>query len=119
MFLVTVIVTLLIFLIMITLHEFGHFIMAKALHVNVLEFAIGMGPAIFKKQGKKTLYSVRIFPVGGYCSLEGEDGGSDSEGAFCKQKLWKRFLIVSLSSFVKPMTSEPLFLYFTPSSFAM
>lgn len=92
---VTVLVTLLIFLVMITLHEFGHFIMAKTLGVNVLEFAIGMGPAIYKKQGKNTLYSVRIFPIGGYCSLEGEDGGSDSDGAFCKQKLWKRFLIVS------------------------
>ena len=112
MFLVTVIVTLLIFLIMITLHEFGHFIMAKALHVNVLEFAIGMGPAIFKKQGKKTLYSVRIFPVGGYCSLEGEDGGSDSEGAFCKQKLWKRFLIVSAGAILNLVLGFILFAVF-------
>lgn len=109
---VTVIVTLLIFLIMITLHEFGHFIMAKALHVNVLEFAIGMGPAIFKKQGKKTLYSVRIFPVGGYCSLEGEDGGSDSEGAFCKQKLWKRFLIVSAGAILNLVLGFILFAVF-------
>ena len=57
MFLVTVIVTLLIFLVMITLHEFGHFLMAKSLGVNVLEFSIGMGPAIFKKQGRKTPFS--------------------------------------------------------------
>lgn len=112
MFLVTVIVTLLIFLVMITLHEFGHFIMAKSLGVNVLEFAIGMGPAIFKKQGKKTLYSVRIFPIGGYCSLEGEDGGSDSEGAFCKQKLWKRFLIVSAGAIFNLILGIILFAVF-------
>ncbi len=93
--LVTTVVTILIFLVMITLHEFGHFIMAKSVGVNVLEFAIGMGPAIFKKQGKETLYSVRIFPIGGYCKLEGEDDASDSPSAFSNQKLWKRFLVVS------------------------
>lgn len=92
---VTTIVTILIFLVMITLHEFGHFIMAKSVGVNVLEFAIGMGPAIFKKQGKETLYSVRVFPIGGYCKLEGEDGESESSSAFSNQKLWKRFLVVS------------------------
>ncbi len=109
---VTVLVTLLIFLVMITLHEFGHFIMAKSLGVNVLEFAIGMGPAIFKKQGRKTLYSVRIFPIGGYCSLEGEDGGSDNEGAFCNQKLWKRFLIVSAGAIFNLILGIILFAVF-------
>lgn len=93
--LVTAVVTILIFLVMITLHEFGHFIMAKAVGVKVLEFAIGMGPAIFKKQGAETLYSVRIFPIGGYCKLEGEDGESDDPASFSRQKLWKRFLVVS------------------------
>ena len=91
----TAVVTIVIFLVMITLHEFGHFIMAKSVGVNVLEFAVGMGPAIFKKQGKNTLYSIRIFPIGGYCRLDGEDGESDNPGAFCNQKLWKRFLVVA------------------------
>lgn len=109
---VTALVTLLIFLVMITLHEFGHFIVAKALGVNVLEFAIGMGPAIFKKQGKETLYSVRIFPIGGYCSLDGEDGGSDSEGAFCNQKLWKRILIVSAGAILNLILGFVLFAVF-------
>ncbi len=92
---VTAIVTLVIFLVMITLHEFGHFIMAKAVGVRVLEFSIGMGPAIFKRQTEKTLYSLRILPIGGYCKLEGEDDDSQREDAFCNQKLWKRFLVVS------------------------
>ena len=91
----TAIVTILIFLIMISLHEFGHFIMAKMSGVSVLEFAVGMGPAIYKKQGKETLYSIRIFPIGGYCKLDGEDGGTDNPAAFCNQKLWKRFLVVA------------------------
>ena len=90
----TAIVTVIIFLVLISLHEFGHFIMAKACGVKVLEFSVGMGPAIFKKQGKETLYSVRIFPVGGYCKLEGEDVKTDDERAFCNQKLYKRFLVV-------------------------
>ena len=110
--LVTALVTLLIFLVMITLHEFGHFIVAKALKVNVLEFAIGMGPAIFKKRGKNTLYSVRIFPIGGYCSLDGENGGSDDAGAFCNQKLWKRILIVSAGAILNLALGFVLFAVF-------
>ena len=90
----TAVVTIVIFLVMISLHEFGHFIMAKSVGVKVLEFSIGMGPAIFKKQGKETLYSLRIFPIGGYCKMEGEDEKNDDERAFCNQKLWKRFLVV-------------------------
>lgn len=109
MFLVTAVVTILIFLVMITLHEFGHFVAAKATGVGVLEFSVGMGPAIFKKQGKNTLYSVRIFPIGGYCSLLGENGGSDEAGAFCNQKLWKRFLVVSAGAIVNLVLGFILF----------
>ena len=92
---VTAIVTILIFLLLISLHEFGHFIVSKLSGVPVHEFSIGMGPAIYKKQGKETLYSIRLFPVGGYCKLEGEDEDSDNPYAFTNQKLWKKFLVVS------------------------
>ena len=64
------------------IHEFGHFIAAKAFKIKVTEFAIGMGPLIFKKQGKETLFSVRLLPIGGFCSMEGENEDSDAEGAF-------------------------------------
>ena len=106
---VTAIVTILIFLVMITIHEFGHFVAAKATGTRVLEFSIGMGPAIFKKQGKNTLYSVRLFPIGGYCSLLGEDGESDEDGAFCNQKLWKRILVVSAGAIVNLVVGFILF----------
>lgn len=90
----TAIATIVIFLVMISLHEFGHFAVAKLSGITVLEFAIGMGPAIYKKEKKGTLYSIRALPIGGYCKMEGEDTESDDEGAFCNQKLWKRFLVV-------------------------
>ena len=72
-----IILAILAFGFLIFIHEFGHFITARIFGVRVLEFAIGMGPAIFKKRGKRTLYSLRLFPVGGFCALEGEDGESE------------------------------------------
>lgn len=78
----TFILAILLFLLLIFPHELGHFLVAKAVGVQVNEFAFGMGPAIFRKQGKETLYSIRLFPVGGYCAMEGENDESDSSKAF-------------------------------------
>ena len=64
-----IIIAILAFGILIAVHELGHFIAAKACNVKVNEFAIGMGPAIFKKQGKETLYALRLLPVGGFCAM--------------------------------------------------
>lgn len=71
----TVIYTIIIFGLIIFVHELGHFIVAKLCGVRVKEFALGMGPAIFKKQGKETLYSLRLFPIGGYAAMEDENDG--------------------------------------------
>lgn len=90
----TAVVTAVIFLVMVSIHEFGHFFVAKLCGITVNEYAIGMGPAILKKQIGETLYSLRLLPIGGFCAMEGEDGESDSERAFCNQKIWKRFLVV-------------------------
>ena len=65
----SIILALVIFEIIIVIHEFGHFIVAKSCGVKVNEFAIGMGPAIFKKKKGETLYALRVFPIGGYCSM--------------------------------------------------
>ena len=86
--------TLLIFIVIILIHEFGHFITAKLCGVRVNEFAIGMGPTLFRKQGKETLYSVRAFPIGGFVSMEGEESPSDDPRAFGNQNVWKRILII-------------------------
>ena len=109
----TAIVTIIIFLVLISLHEFGHFVMSKLSGVRVIEFSIGMGPAIFKKQGAETLYSLRIFPVGGYCKLEGEDEKTDDPKAFCNQKLYKRFLVVCAGAILNVILGFVLFVVIT------
>ncbi len=86
--------TVLVLGLLVTVHEFGHFIVAKKTGVRVLEFAIGMGPAIFKRKGKETVFSIRIFPIGGFCKMEGEDEDSTDPGAFCNRPVWKRILVV-------------------------
>ena len=125
-----ILVAILFFGVIIALHEFGHFITAKIFKVRVNEFAIGMGPALFKKRpGQKirffptlakerkaekmqsttedavdkslpegvgeTEYSLRILPIGGFCAMEGENGDSKDEGAFCSKKPWKRFIVLA------------------------
>ncbi len=86
---------ILFFGIIIALHEFGHFSTAKLFKIKVNEFSIGMGPAFFKKQKGETLYALRILPIGGFVSLEGEDEISDDPRAFGNQKAWKRFIVVA------------------------
>ena len=92
--LVNILLTLVIFLVIIFIHELGHFLMAKWSGVRVNEFALGMGPAIFRRQKGETLYSIRAFPVGGFCSMEGEDSGSEDPHAFCNAVVWKRMAVV-------------------------
>lgn len=62
-------------LVMVTIHELGHYIAGKALHFKINEFAVGFGPAVFKRRSKKTgeLFALRIIPLGGYCAFDGED----------------------------------------------
>ncbi len=92
-------VAILMFLIMIVIHEFGHFIAAKSLGVKVNEFSVGFGPALFKKQGKETLYAVRAVPFGGYCAMEGESEDSGDKRAFCNKSAWRRLVIIVAGAF--------------------
>lgn len=91
---VNILLTLLVFIVIIVLHEAGHFAAAKLSGVRVNEFALGMGPALFKKQWGETTYSIRAFPIGGFCSMEGEDAASDDPRAFCNIKVGKRMIVV-------------------------
>ena len=90
-----ILIAVLFFGVIILIHEFGHFIFAKLFGVKVNEFAIGMGPTIFKKQGKETKYALRLFPIGGFVSMEGEEEESEDGRAFCNQKTWKRMIIIA------------------------
>ena len=85
---------------LIAVHELGHFLAAKACKVKVNEFSIGMGPAIFKKQGRETLYSLRLLPIGGYCAMEGEDDDSADPRSFGKQRRWKKLIILAAGAFM-------------------
>ena len=79
---------------LIIIHEGGHFLIARLCKVKVNEFAIGFGKTIWQKQGKETKYTLRLIPLGGFCSMEGEDEESDDEGSFSKASVWKRMAIV-------------------------
>ena len=79
----SILIAILFFGLIIFIHELGHFLFAKLFKVKVNEFALGMGPTIFKKQGRETVYALRLFPIGGFVSMEGEDENSEDEGAFC------------------------------------
>ena len=98
-----VVVAILVFLLIIMVHELGHFAAAKACGIYVKQFAFGMGPALFKKQGKETEYVVRAFPVGGYCAFETDIEDFDEEKgdivepnprAFNRKPVWQRMIVL-------------------------
>ena len=95
-----IIIAIIIFGIFIAIHEFGHFTAAKLCGIKVEEFAIGMGPALFKKQKGETVYALRILPIGGFCAMAGEDEESDDPRAFTNQGFWKKFVILCAGSFM-------------------
>lgn len=97
---VYIIIAIVMFGVLIGIHEFGHFTAAKACGVKVNEFAIGMGPAIAKKQKGETLYALRALPIGGFCAMEGEDEGSEDPRAFTNKAPWKKFIILVAGSFM-------------------
>ena len=95
-----IIIAIVLFGILIAVHEFGHFITAKLLGVKVNEFAIGMGPRILHKVKGETEYSLRILPIGGFCAMEGEDEATDDPRSFECQAPWKKFIILVAGSFM-------------------
>lgn len=90
----SIIVSVLVFSVVIMIHELGHFIMAKTSGIKVNEFSIGMGPQLFGKTVGETEYSVRALPIGGYVAMEGEDEESDVEGAFNSVPVQNRIGVV-------------------------
>ena len=93
-FLIAVVKIIILLGFLILIHEAGHFVVAKLCKVKVNEFAIGFGPAIWKKQGKETKYALRLVPLGGFVSMEGEDERSEDDRSFSKASIPKRMLIV-------------------------
>lgn len=105
-----VVIAVLIFGVLIATHELGHFATAKLLGVQVNEFAVGMGPALWKKEKGETLYSIRALPIGGYCAMEGEDEESDNPRAFGRASGWKKIVILCAGAFMNFLTGFVLIL---------
>lgn len=98
--LLTTLAAILIFAVLVLIHEFGHFVAAKLSGVKVNEFALGMGPKLFGKQKGETLYSVRLIPIGGFCAMEGEDEKTKDERAFPNKKPYIRLIILAAGAFM-------------------
>ncbi len=90
----SIVLIILFFGLLIAIHEFGHFVAAKTLGVRVNEFSIGMGPALLSRERGETLYSLRAFPIGGFCAMEGEEDASDDPRSFHNKPFWKKFIIL-------------------------
>lgn len=112
----TIIAAILFFSIIIFVHELGHFIAAKAFSVNVIEFSIGMGPALFKKQGKNTLYSVRAIPMGGFCKMEGEDENTKTDGCFSSKSPLAKIIILASGAAMNLLLGFIIIVILTTSS---
>ena len=89
-----ILLAVVLFLLLIVFHEFGHFIVAKKSGIKVNEFAVGMGPLIYSKEKGETTYSFRAIPIGGYCAMEGEDDESTDPRSFDNAPAYKRFLTI-------------------------
>lgn len=104
-----IIIAILVFCVIIIIHELGHFLAAKACGIYVKEFALGMGPVILRKKGKETEYVIRALPIGGSCTMEGENGGyedneldengnviipPDNPRAFNRKPVWQRMIVI-------------------------
>lgn len=109
----TIIAAILIFALLIFIHELGHFVMAKLTGIRVLEFAVGMGPKLFGWQKGETLYSVRAVPIGGFCAMEGEDSDSSDPKAINNKPAWQRLLVLAAGAFMNLVLGFVLLLVMT------
>ena len=101
---VYILAAILIFGVLIAVHELGHFLAAKLCGVRVNEFSIGMGPLVWQKEKGETQYSLRALPIGGFCAMEGEDEDTGDERSFVRQGFWKKFVILAAGSFMNFLT---------------
>lgn len=91
----TFITAVIVFTLIVVIHEFGHFIIARLSGVKVEEFAVGMGPKLWSIQPKETVYSIRVFPIGGFCKMLGEDESNQDPRAFNNKPIFKRIATIA------------------------
>lgn len=115
---VTAIWTVVIFCAIIAIHEFGHFICAKLSGITVFEFSIGMGPKLFGFEKGGTQYALRLIPIGGYCAMDGENGDSTNENAFCNKSALKRFIVLFAGAAMNILLGFFIFIFLIGTSAA-
>lgn len=99
-----ILIGILIFGLLIVIHESGHFLVAKLCGIKVNEFSIGVGPKLYQRQGEETLFSLRLIPLMAYCAMEGEEAGSTSPRSFAAAAPWKRILVLLAGSAANLLT---------------
>lgn len=105
-----ILVAILAFAVLVIIHEFGHFTAAKKMGVKVNEFSVGFGPKLFGITKGETTYSVRLFPLGGFCAMEGEEEDSTDSRAFNNKPVWRRALIAAAGPFNNILLAYILFI---------
>ena len=105
----SIIIGILVFALIVLVHEWGHFIVARMNGILVEEFAIGMGPKLFGVTKGDTLYTIRALPLGGYCKMLGEDKNETDPRAFNNKKVWQRMLVVVAGAFMNFVLAVFLF----------
>lgn len=91
----TIISSILVFSVIVLVHEYGHYKAAKSVGIKVYEFAIGMGPTLFKREKNGTIYSIRAVPIGGFVQMEGEEEDVRTSTSFSTKTVWQRFLVIA------------------------
>ncbi len=111
----TIVIAVLVFGLLIFIHEFGHYIFARIFGVTINEFSIGMGPKLVWYDSKKTgiRYALSMIPIGGYVAMAGEDDESDDPNAFDKKKPWQRFIIITAGALVNILAGSIAMILFT------
>lgn len=112
--LIGILIAILVFGIMIFLHELGHYLAARACKVKVLEFAVGMGPKLFSFTSKKTgiVYSLRLLPIGGFTAMQGEDGEDPDPDALVNKPRWQKLCVLFAGSFMNVLSGVlAMFIY--------
>lgn len=101
----SILAALLVLSVFVVVHELGHFLAGRWLGFTVLEFAVGMGPAIVKKEKNGILYSLRAFPIGGMCRFYGEDEAAKDSRSFSSHPVWKRIIVVAAGPLMNVITA--------------
>lgn len=104
-----IIISIIVLGVLIIFHEFGHFIVAKLSNIKVEEFSVGMGPKLLGFKKGETVYSIRLFPMGGYCKMLGEDESSDDTKAYSNKSIPVRFAVLAAGPFMNFLLAVLIF----------